>query len=516
MKLSPFVIGVISAQSGDYDSYDAADGDRGYYGGSDWSGMASNTWNYGSGRAASLTATAVTCWESNNMGTHDKHHQHFLKQDDEYGWKNVHHGHKTAKGTVHVLNGAELPASPNDVHDYHSQLAFDHRLSGCIYEIAGWDFTSATYNKVHTMTYGSNLNGVGYDTTNSNIYPVWWHYFNAHVLAGGNTHTHKLVMANPTYEGLGYLNFIVTFLKSEGTTGSTELARNFNVNQKATNDHHTDLYSNGEAFTLSLENTATDCDSYAEIGSSFAQCYSSKYPQTNNAGDDWTFAQFAISSFPQNDLGKDFRFNLRMMHHLGEGDSFEFYDSYYFYRVDRIIITFPTTVSCPWELQAGSTTAYTTHKCMDSAAINGHQRWFHDINSNVDTVAPQYVETLIDNGIDSDAAYPLQCHDTGAAGHHNCGEIYTVTGLMHMYDEHAQNEYGTVQEIWFQFYYKFAWVDYNSQVGSDVTGVYNYPNKLFNAFEVVSVAGSCSTNTSPNKCNGGVGDASEENWSENP
>ena len=58
------------------------------------------------------------------------------------------------------------------------------------------------------MQYGAVFNGIGYDDPNGDIFPVWWHYFNAHVLPGGSTHAHDLVMANPTYEGLGYLNFI--------------------------------------------------------------------------------------------------------------------------------------------------------------------------------------------------------------------------------------------------------------------------------------------------------------------
>merc|ERR1739848_506488 len=111
--------------------------------------------------------------------------------------------------------------------------------------------------------------------THSNIFPVWWHYFNAHVIAGGSTHQHKLVMANPTYEGLGYLNFIVTFLLGDGSNGDSE-------RDPQTNDHnlddeyHTDLYSNGDS------------------------CFNSKYVQTvpHNASDNWTFIQFGISSFP--------------------------------------------------------------------------------------------------------------------------------------------------------------------------------------------------------------------------
>lgn len=509
MKLSPFVIGVISAQgSGDYDSYDAAaDGDRGYYGGSDWSGMASNSWNYGSGRALTKQATAVTCWESNNMGTHSTHHQHFVDQADEYGWANTHHGHETAKGTVNQdPDGNALPATT--ALDYHSALAFDHRLSGCIYEVTDWDFSATTYNKIHTMTFGTS----GYDLTNGDIYPVWWHYFNAHVLAGGSIASHKLVMANPTYEGLGYLNFIVTFLKGSKVIANDKSGA---IDANRDEDHHTDLYANGDSFTLTIENTAGACDSYAELTTS-SVCYSSKYAQ--GAGTDWSHTNFAISSFPQNDLGKDFRFNLRMMHHLGEGDANEFFDSYYFYRVDKITIVFPAIVSCPWELIDGTGTSWTTHKCMDSAAKNGHKASTQQHGSGANNGTPQYVETLSENTGTSGtvAAYAKICHATGKKGYHSCGDKYEVSGLMHMYDEYAQNEYGTVQEIWFQFYYKYQWST-GTNLADEDTGIYNYPNKLFNAFEVVSVAGTCAGNTSSNQCTGGQATArTEENWDENP
>ena len=105
---------------------------------------------------------------------------------------------------------------------------------------------------------------------------------------------------------------------------------------------------------------------------------------------------------------------------------------------------------------------------------------------------------------------------------------------MNMYDEYAQQEFGTHQELWFQFYYKYQWT---SSVGdtvapvtgststaefhSDATLVYNYPNKLFNAFEIVSIAGSCDTTNlhawNKNQCTGGdaADSRSHETWSEN-
>jgi hypothetical protein len=506
MKLSPFVIGVISAQgSGDYDY--GADDDRhtGYYGGGSSSSYGGSSWNYGasSGRMATH-ATAVTCWESNNMGSHATHHQHMYDQQDEYGWANTHFGHKTSVGTVNVVNNVEHISLGGAV-DYHSALAFDHRLSGCIYEISGWDFTASTYNKKHGMTFGSTVAGVGYDTSNGNIYPVWWHYFNAHVMPGGSTGAHDIVMANPTYEGLGYLNFIVTFLAGDGSSGTAE--RNPESNDNNLNDgSHTDLYANGDSFALTIDST-TPCGTYSDIGSG-TRCYASKYVQNDGDTDDWTFLQMSISSFPHNDLGKDFRFNLRMMHHLGEGDSHEFFDSYYFYRVNTITINFPTVVSCPYEV--GHDGGVVVHKCMDSAGHNGHRTG----------LMATFMETMTDHGGQSGTDFPAACTGTPTVGMHSCGDEYSVMGLMNMYDEYAQQEYGTHQELWFQFHYKYVHQQntVGGEVGEDQTAVYNYPNKLFNAFEVVSVGGGCDiTNLmNGNRCNGGAGDGvGEENWSEN-
>lgn len=538
MKLSPFVIGVISAQgSGDYD-YGAADttaeDDRhsGYYGGSDdsWSGMGSSNWNYGGGRVQlDIQATAVTCWESNNMGSHQTKHSHMYDQADEYGWANTHHGHETSVGTLNIVNDV-AGQSVSGAGDYHSALAFDHRLSGCIYEVAGWDFNANTYNKIHYMTFGTTAGtpAVGYDTGNGNIFPVWWHYFNAHTMAGGNTLTHKLVMANPTYEGLGYLNFIVTFLKGTQADGERSPDTDFNLDD----DKHTDLYANGDQFTLSLVQDEVACSTYAEIAT--AACYSSKYEQGDAGTEDWTTFRPAVSSFPHNDLGKDFRFNLRMMHHLGEGDSAEFFDSYYFYRVNTITIVFPSVVSCPYELAHDSTSTQIIHKCMDSAGHNGHQmtKPFDPTHANV----AMFLETLADgstNGAQVD--FPALCATTGTVGMHACGETYTVSGLMNMYDEYAQQEFGTHQELWFQFYYKYQWTSSVGDTVDPVTGststtefasgatkMYNYPNKLFNAFEIMSITGSCDTTNvaswGKNQCTGGtaaLAARSHETWSEN-
>jgi hypothetical protein len=520
MKLSPFVIGVISAQgSGDYDY--GADDDRHVYGGSSSysSSFGGSSWNYGSASGRTSTpATAVTCWESNNMGTHGTlngaHNNHLLDSVDQFGWANTHHGHDTSQGTINVVGGS--PFDGANTHDYHSEMAFDHRLSGCIYETTGWNFDANTYNKVHTMVFGGGFSDA-YDGTNSDIFPVWWHYFNAHVLlnngAGttGNIGQHDIVMANPTYEGLGYLNFIVTFLKGDGSNAIVE--KDPSTNEHNTNNaRHTDLYANGDAFQLGMRGASTSCG-YSDLAAG-SGCYASKYPTTNNAGDTWSHLQFAASSFPHNDLGKDFRFNLRMMHHLGEGDSNEFFDSYYFYRVNTIVIQFPTTVSCPHTFEG----TVGMHQCMDSAGSNGHK--MHDYAFGTpNNQLPAYTEMLEDdNNKVAGGTFSLICDNTSpfSPGSHACGDKYTVNGLMNMYDEYAQQEYGTHQELWFQFYYKYE--GGSGDLVHTETGLYNFPNKLFNAFEITSASGSCNTSGvyNANKCNGGDSATSaEETWSEN-
>ena len=79
---------------------------------------------------------------------------------------------------------------------------------------------------------------------------------------------------------------------------------------------------------------------------------------------------------------------------------------------------------------------------------------------------------------------------------------------MNTYDEHAQQEFGTHQEFWFQFYYHFELTDHNTvndddsartiakgtTANDDVQSVpFNYPNILFNAFELKTVKYTCNT-----------------------
>ena len=768
MKLAPFLIGAISAQSGD-------DADR--WDNTDFS-LTDNIFTYeapkderfdGTTCGTQLVIQAVTCWESNHMGNLD---HYVTTNDDGFGWKNIHHGHDQGghsgqagtgygQGTQESTNyGQRVPStSPNyqigtysrgmmtdgvngaiNRIDYHSAMAFDNRYSGCIYEAAGWDYTATTYNAIWRMSYGYDptrsgtsepskyLNDAsGVDRSNTvAIRPNWWHYFNSHILNVGqfdnqfdSYERHLLVMANPAYEGLGYLNWITTFAKfanndesdgsqedDRGKWGGTHVGTGFvgstignagvatdayagAPNQLApnspydegrfrgminhnTHDTVTDLFSGGYAFHLGMNcaptvnssaitfgtgNTLNNYNGLIGMGNGYDH---EMNPEVNipTRGDEttalyglhtsgWNYDTYsttgasstkeelktwysflinpsvssniadpslkstadagitfypwmsmaAVSSFPHNDLGQDFRFNIRILHHGGRGFPYYFMgnqnqgiitdasngykvedgdvgtgtnfsitsaqinylaqDSYYWYKVNTVQIMFPSYVRCPrfprnitTDKPASSkpdqTTSssegfgftlqqeeelHDTFRCMDSANFNGHRGWDSskpynhgnpdDIYSKsawdgINTSSagnhrpnvnhPIYLEQLTENdgtaykGIVVDHDKNEDATFTGGAttdptydseagficgpvppfgsltstdykgGWYKCGQKYAVHGLMNSYDEHAQLEYGTTQEIWFQFWYHYV-ITFDTDLGNDATAV---------------------------------------------
>jgi len=507
MKIAPVLLGAVFAQeSGDYSDYEAP-----ATGGEDrWDSWGSdNNFLMGTGERAygsSQTVQAVTCWESNNMG--DLRHYN-TQNDDGFGWSNVHHGHDQAAdsnivtgdesdyqiGTVYIDHG-----NTNKV-DQHSAEAFDNRYSGCIYEVDGWTYSSTTYNEKFEVTYGWNGSAVdqsGLDSSFSDSIRInWWHYFNAHVFAGGSAQTHYIAMANPQYEGLGYLNFIATFAKApsgQNTFGTNKYYSDRNHFNHNVEDTVTDNYSAGGAFEVK-----------PGTGEEWYSTYDGSSPKT------WT-EQAALSSFPHNDLGKDFRFNVRVLHKGGDGDPTDTNgkDSYYFYKINEITITFPYDVRCPKESSHIASDGQTsTFRCMDSANYNGHRGWYNNQTNDHATAAknenlPFYIETL--NGGSASAGFCAAGAAARSDGEwYQCGKSYNVKGLMNTYDEAAQKEFGTHQEFWFQFYYHFELTTRTSAaigtptIDSSTTSFvhYNYPNLLFNAFEVTSVDFKCS-NTNAN------------------
>merc|ERR1711990_102495 len=110
---------------------------------------------------------------------------------------------------------------------------------------------------------------------------------------------------------------------------------------------------------------------------------------------------------------------------------------------------------------------------------------------------------------------------------YKCGTHYTVKGLMNTYDEFAQQEFGTMQEFWFQFHYHFVFqydagternADHNRDgavngLDVDVTDStyangavgydhrHNFPNILFNAFDVSAISMYCDDVSSETRMN---------------
>merc|ERR1711990_75993 len=121
------------------------------------------------------------------------------------------------------------------------------------------------------------------------------------------------------------------------------------------------------------------------------------------------------------------------------------------------------------------------------------------VDHNKDTDNVEYTDTILDSA-DGFICGDVPPFGSGAGdykgGWYKCGQKYAVHGLMNAYDEHAQMEYGTTQEIWFQFWYHYVitfdtdfgaagltnksfWDKRNSNTNrfqSPVTGAVNPPN----------------------------------------
>ena len=506
MKIAPIVIGAVYGQSGDYSDYVAPAASAGEDRWDSWGADTSFNVGYGSGGKAytsSGSPAAVTCWQSNKMGNLN----HYTTYTDTHGWNNDHHGHDQAAnqghistddtdaqvGTWYVQHGNNTPDM-----DIHSIAAFDNRYSGCIYEKSSWNYSSTTYKYKVKVHYGrandGTKNSSGLDAINTfgsdgPIRVNWWHYFNAHVFAGGANNEHYITMANPQYEGLGYLNFIVTFAKSTDSTfngdGYGSRDKNFNTLPEGI---LTDLYSPGDAFEFFQ-------------GAAEAEEWYSTYTSGGANSGSWV-DNAALSSFPHNDLGKDFRFNVRVLTKLGDGGQTD-KDSYYFYKINKIGINFPYVVRCPKETKNIQTVdgAGDTFRCMDAANHNGHRSWSNQVSNPATGTqtndekynTPTYTEDLTGGSPGADF-----CTTARADGEfYQCGNTYSVEGLMNTYDEAAQKEFGTYQEFWFQFFYNFE-IDLGAvgknkiqDTGNAGVNTYNYPNILFNAFEVTDVTFVC-------------------------
>lgn len=335
---------------------------------------------------------------------------------------------------------------------------FSLRMGGCLYEATEWVYDETSFNQVGRLTYSgdadfaANLDALfsasgspgDFASAGSFFADVHWvHVFNAHIfpnrgtgystgatrdsitnitgksISGAtvgtpfektsrNNEDFNVVMANPTYEGHGFLNFVATYhdhvdIKA-GRTGLAYAGYRFRSTIQGYTAYSSftteceDIRSLRAAGMNGAVGRAGDDRCGSAIYENFGDWYlrpAQHFDNSNNAQREyWGFIMpkgfdastdslwnvpttaadapyrdagtnqegmrgFAISSFPHNELGQDFRFNIRTLHNMGSGvantqlasataysvDTATAIWSYYFYAVDSIKIAFPEYVA---------------------------------------------------------------------------------------------------------------------------------------------------------------------------
>jgi hypothetical protein len=616
MKLLPLACFAASAaQSGDYDygAVDAGDDDRHYgynsYGDYDSHGHSGGTnWAFGAkALGAGSIAIALNCWPANfdtdtlmmrddqNMNPKENHpygplhvygsekHSYYADMNSQNSFDTEDPGLRAGMGGHyhygHAHSADTWNSAPSTWVHYHSA-----RHAGCLYEIPNFTYNSATWDKQWHLWY---YNGY-YDTGNkgsfvpattdlqagmSAIYdPNWVHFFNAHVLPtasfpmstdpnaqdpspGGNSI--KLVIANPQYEGLGWLNFVATygrrgfvvgesykeFADSTHVTSTTAALAGFDTytqinsspaqqTEGTTGNYYYDAWMG--TWELSVEDTDTWVTLYDEsAGSTFS-------PNHSDAG-------IAVSSFPHNELGKDFRFNLRVLLCDSANTNRKMY---YFYKINTITIEFPHYVTYALHYD-GREDNTDPHNTMDGGTNGGGGNaqgdglynvaqnndrdniippldlgsWrdssfgMHDVSPNDHHRITGYLSTqsgdFCSTG-DSDCAdfcrtpstdcgiNDLQC--TAENLEEVCSKYFHITGLLNTYSERLGGQRGTYQEIWVQLQYAMAQGSINSN--PDIGGTNDiisspFPYLHFMSYEIMDISFMCDTTNvdNGNTCN---------------
>jgi len=345
-------------------------------------------------------------------------------------------------------NGANRPYSwdsedsddmPEDFAGYKDDWRFSLRMGGCLYETTGWTYDEDSFKKVGRLTYTGDNNFFSNifasqttqqsPTAGSYFADVHWvHVFNAHIFPHrptgyitGDSSTNQdsiqsitgipkngydktsrdiedfnVVMANPTYEGHGFLNFVATYHDHVDTTLAGNGYAGYRFYSTINGYNNVDSPSATSCADLTAARTdspgRTDARCGSAIYDNFGDWYlrpPQKYERSGDAQPYWSyimphnfsssdnlwtpssgrddevtgFRGFAISSFPHNELGQDFRFNIRTLHNMGMGvaktDQMhtnrsatagiihrdQAIWSYYMYAVDTIKIAFPEYVA---------------------------------------------------------------------------------------------------------------------------------------------------------------------------
>merc|ERR1711937_16606 len=231
-----------------------------------------------------------------------------------------------------------------------------------------------------------------------------------------------------------------------------------------------------------------------------------------NAG---TWAEtIAISSFPHNELGKDFRFNLRILHDTNG-------ESYYWYKVNNIVITFPSPVSYALHNDykrgknggAANTVLSQANQLMnvanaeervniippldlgtwDDVSFLRKEDWVRDPNSTNDSKFNRINGYLDTKATGTTGA--SWCTGTDAADENFCATKFKIDGLMNTYDEHFAAQQGNLQEIWIQLSYaaRDNAIVAHSSAKEDYVVEAPFPYMHFHATEISSIAATCST-----------------------
>ena len=372
------------------------------------------------------------------------------------------------------------------------------RHAGCLYEKEGWHYSHENFNKVFVATYyqgysdfsGSNAVDAFVTASSSDagagpVEPVWWHFFNAHVLPNsdgtgatipaaqtrpsendyrdpGIQRSIPLVMANPAYEGLGYLNFVVEYKykdvgiaqdyeefidSSPGGIASSSSTFHGKATYRAINDcsdggdaqecsgygqfndawdgvhghYYYDLYMGSWSVVNSLDpdnsNKKREWVTYPiqsdgnAVRDRFQDTVSSFTMDKYTPAGSFNWSQnydMVVSSFPHNNLGKDFRFNLRIL--MGtkinanaqngsafSNDNTSVFFSYYIYKINEIHIEFPFNVAYALyhEGRHGSTTTGGRISGVSSDTTDSDADWWRTINNDNDN-HPAYLTSAGD------------------------------------------------------------------------------------------------------------------------
>jgi len=424
----------------------------------------------------------------------DADHSVDAVEPHKWGYQNsnpdakYHYGHHVDSASSNRGYGPQADTA------YHGFVADDWRYSlrhsGCLYEVKDYTYEATTYDKSSTLVHAAGTGGASVH---------WVHVFNAHIYPHSDNaiNSFRVVMANPVYEGLGYFNFVATYADTAIAASGT-----------FTHDPFASTYGTAARYSIAKGTwtlSSTESSWKLEKGAT-APAF------VLNGGHK---SGVAISSFPHNQLGADFRFNVRTLHEFGHGfqdaihSSDNRADSYFWYAVDTITITFPHFVS-----ETDSCHAIRSGPVADFSGVDCTEH-VHSIivDENIEVESGSggangsptarlsgaiAVAAIAGGATDGcggaygpDGTTNHQCASFCQATGVTCGKVLTISNIMSTYDEFHLRQYGTIQEIWAQLQYAYTHtVDKTSTLKTGFESP--FPNVFFSAAQIKDIDLSCS------------------------